>query len=274
MGGNKSMGFHELQAMFRDNRLHSMMGLVTEVEVLENGSVARCKVKILPEEREIIARVGYSYAGFGIPEVKDLVCILNVRSDEDDALIVARYSSKEDKIPKPAREGHVVIKPLGPDKKSYIDGKKILLGLGETDPDEPLVLGKVFKQYEKDLLTKIADLEDKLASQANQLNQMATTLSVMNTQLIAYNTALAAHTHNGVAAGSGTSGPSPNFATAVTAQNILRTADVTTHSGYATAFGQTQTDILANKADIEALKADPIESDAILSDLSFTKKSP
>ncbi len=275
MGSNKAMGFHELQALFRDPRLHSSMGLVTEVEVLENGSVARCKVKILPEEREIIARVSFSYAGFGIPEVKDLVAVLNIRGDEDDALIIARYSSKEDAIPKDAREGHLVLKPLGPQKKAYLVGEKILLGGGEgTDPDEPLVLGKVFKDFMKDLLDEMSELRQTVADQANTLNQMATTQSTMNTQLIALEGVLASHVHPGVLPGPSSTAPSPALAAAAAVDIAFRTADVATHAGYASSFGTYQSDTLQNKTDIAALKTSPIEDGMILSDLTFTQKEP
>lgn len=149
-----------LREVLSDNRMHLSLALVEKVETLDDGSLARCQVKTLPAELELVATVTWDACSAGggtftLPDVKDLVLVAFTSPDE--AFVVRRLSSKEDKVPAPVKDGHTVIKAK--------DGKKVLVGKsGDSEPDEPMVLGNVAKSCLNDVFTKLDTLLTKLIS--------------------------------------------------------------------------------------------------------------
>jgi uncharacterized protein involved in type VI secretion and phage assembly len=150
----------DLEAMrevFKDQRTHIAVGKISGTDISSDRSVMRVKVVIFPESREIIARMTWEQVGpesgiFGFPIVGDLVLVGFAEGDDDQAFVLKRLTSKEDKIPVQAMDGSTVLKSLAGKSAHVLSDTSILLGRGGDDPDEPLVLGNVFKEaYSEDL---------------------------------------------------------------------------------------------------------------------------
>lgn len=133
------------------------------------------------------------------------------------------------------------------DGNVMVQGMKVLIGNFDGDPDEPLLLGNVVKQLFSDILQEMADLR-------MQNSIMATTLAAQATTLAAHN-----HPVPGITPGpsSTTSGP-PSTAGA--------------HAADAATFAQDSVDYATKQANVEALKASPVEDEEILSEVAFTEK--
>jgi hypothetical protein len=147
-----------LRELLSDNAIHIAIGKITGLELASDRSVLRVKVAMLPENREVVARMTWEQVGpesgiFGFPVVGDLVLLAIAEADINQIFVIKRMTSKEDKIPLQAVDGSTVIRALAGKKTHVISDEAILLGRGgETDPDEPLVLGNVFAEaYSSDL---------------------------------------------------------------------------------------------------------------------------
>ena len=157
-----------LRKIMSDRRVWVGVGTVSEKETTKDKSVMRARVKLLPDDHQIIARVTWDAVGpdagnFGPLSVDDLVLVVYVDGSEDDAYIIRRLSSRSDTLPQQAIDNHTISKSL--------DGKKAILwgdlaanivsparvNIGKTDANvtEPLVLGLVLKSFLSDFFDLI-----------------------------------------------------------------------------------------------------------------------
>lgn len=142
-----------LRSIFKDVRQHIAVGVITQLGLSQSATTLRAQVKLLPEEREIVAQVGFSAVGastgfIDFPEINDLVLVAFAhdpsveRPDHDDAYVIARFPSSEEPIPAFAQSGSSVVYSH-PGKKMYVGSNtKVGIGRPNVEPAEPLVLGQ------------------------------------------------------------------------------------------------------------------------------------
>lgn len=208
----------EIREMMKDNSLHVAIAKIKALNIAGDGSVLNVEAEILPDEREIVARMTWECVGpesgfFCFPAVEDLVLVA-FTENEDQAFVIRRMTSKADKIPETAKDSSMVMKALAGKRVWITSDNKILLSKGDTEPTENLVLGQVFKTFMADYITEIKTLIE----------------------------AMKVETHLGAL---------PGFPTGVPIN---------------AATYETQ------KLAIDALKTGKIDSEDILSDISFTEK--
>jgi hypothetical protein len=150
-------GFNDLKEILKDHSLHIYVGEIMQLFLAEDRSYLKVKVKVYPEERPIIATMSWENVGtnsgdFEFPAIGDLVLIANSEGDDDQAYIIRRLTSKVDTIPEQAANGHKVHQARNGNKYWNISDTRINLSRGQTEPDENLVLGQIFKKFASDLL--------------------------------------------------------------------------------------------------------------------------
>lgn len=150
-----------LRHIFKDDRLHIALSVVKKVSMAADKSVLRVLISILPEQREIVARMTWSAVGesagfFSFPNVGDLVLTAMAEGDESSAFVISRLTSKTDKIPATAVTGDMVAKALAGKKLWLTSDTRINLSKGDTEPTENLVLGQVFKTMMSTLLQALS----------------------------------------------------------------------------------------------------------------------
>lgn len=171
------MDLEALRAVLADRRVTIAKALVDEVEVSADLSKARALVRVLPDENEAVAEIGWSATGpsaghFALPVAGDLVLVA-MDSNDSELYVIARLTSDEDKIPLAAKLGHHVIRTLsGKNLELSAAGAAYLLGNGNVyigkgefpgiDPDQPVVLGTVLQSYLTDLHAKLDSIIDTL----------------------------------------------------------------------------------------------------------------
>lgn len=153
----KPIGFEDLKHIFQDDRLHLAIGLIKQMHVADDRSALKCKVLILPDNLNMICTMTWDAVGpeagiFQFPSVDDLVIVGYLDGHENDAFVLKRCTTKEEKIPLQAVGNHLCLKSL-PGKKSYlVSDTGVRLARGDAEPTERLVLGDVFKTaYSTDL---------------------------------------------------------------------------------------------------------------------------
>ncbi len=160
----------EFKNLLKDDRVYISIGKILKLYLAEDRSFLKCLCEIITEgdDRQIIARMTWDSVGpeagdYQFPSVGDVVLICYVEGDDDMAVIIKRFSSIEDKIPKNAEAGDRVIKSL-PEKNLWLTGqKKIILSKTDAQSSENLVLGQVFKKFQIDLLDKLIECMKTLA---------------------------------------------------------------------------------------------------------------
>lgn len=155
-----------LRAILQDNKTWISQGVILALETASDKSVLRAKVRLLPTDHVIIARVTHSATGpdsgdFSFPVVNDMVIVAMSEGSEDYPWIISRCSSKEDFIPEKAIQGHMVRKALA-GKKNYIQSDTAIHLTKTADGTEPLVLGLVMQQAYLAALLRLTTLLDKL----------------------------------------------------------------------------------------------------------------
>ena len=165
-------GLEELKAVFTDDRTHIAIGAILSLEIAVDKSVARANVEIFPERREIIARMAWDSVGpnsgfFTLPNVGDLVLIAFADGDDDQAFVIKRLTSKEDKMPANVITGDSVLKALAGKKAWITSDSKINLSKGDSAPTENAVLGQVFKTYASELLGIFKDVLTELKTETH-----------------------------------------------------------------------------------------------------------
>lgn len=158
---NKPIDLESLRAALRDSRLWVALGVLKRVELASDRSVCRVLVDILPEEREIVARMTWEDVGpdsgwVALPSAGDLVLLAMAEGDEEQAFVIKRLSSKEDKIPLQAVDGATAIVTKAGKKLWLTSDTRINLSNGTEQPTQNLVLGQVFKDLMVSLLDAIA----------------------------------------------------------------------------------------------------------------------
>lgn len=153
-------GLEDLKEIFKDKRLWVGLGQVEKLYLAEDRSYLKVRLKVFPEERPIIATMTWENVGpdsgdFEFPLPGDLVLFANADGDDDQAYVIKRLSSREDKIPATAASGDKVHKARAGNKYWNVSDTKILLARGEEMPSENLVLGQIFKKFAQDLLTSL-----------------------------------------------------------------------------------------------------------------------
>ena len=158
----------ELRNIFADQRSWIELGKVLKVEKSEDQSVIRCLVEQFPEGDQIVCRMSWSgvgpEAGFYHPiSVGDMVLMALEDGSRDNAYIISRLSSKDDKIPAQAMEDDTIAKALPGKKAHLVSDTRVNIGLGNPDaePEEPLVLGNALvtalETYISDRIIEILD---------------------------------------------------------------------------------------------------------------------
>jgi hypothetical protein len=153
-------GFSDLKSILKDNSLHVYVGEIRQLFIAQDKSYLKVKVKVYPEERNIIAmmtweNVGTDSGDFEFPAIGDIVLVANAEGDDDQAYVIRRLTSKIDTIPDQAVNGHKVHQARKGNKYWNISDTRINLSRGQTEPTENLVLGQVFKQFASDLLNEL-----------------------------------------------------------------------------------------------------------------------
>lgn len=151
-----------LREVLRDDRLHIGIGAIRRLILSEDRSYLKVIVSVFPEEREIVAtmtweNVGPNSGDFEFPLAGDLILFAQADGDDDNAFVIKRLTSTEDKIPESAVGGDKVHKARSGNKYWNISDTRINLSKSDTEPTENLVLGQVFKQFASDLLDILKD---------------------------------------------------------------------------------------------------------------------
>lgn len=140
----------ELKEVFRDNRLIMSLGIVKQLEVAKDRSVLRVKVLLLPDNITIVARLSWDAVGpeagvFQFPSINDLVIVAYVDGDENQAYVIRRCTSKEDKLPLQVDGNHLVLRSLSGKKAYLVSNTEIQLNRGGADATEKAVMGTTFQ---------------------------------------------------------------------------------------------------------------------------------
>lgn len=163
------MDLELLREIFKDQRLHIAIGKITQLGLSDDRSCLRVQVSILPEEREIVAMMSWEAVGadagfFMFPEINDLVIIGQAEGDHEQAFVLKRLTSREEKIPLQATNGHLVARSRA-GTNAYLQSDT-LAAIGKPDgpADQPMVLGNVLKTALGNLYDALTNLITKLDS--------------------------------------------------------------------------------------------------------------
>lgn len=164
-----------LRSIFKDDRLHIAVGQIISLHMASDRSVLRVKVKLYPDEHELIARMAWESVGpnagfFQLPSPGDMVLIGQAEGEVDQAFVLRRLTSKEDTIPAEAANGDLVARSLAGKKARLISDMAVWLSKPGSTPTENVVLGQVFKQLMIDLLDKIQELTEAVGTHTHMGN--------------------------------------------------------------------------------------------------------
>ncbi len=158
---SRDIDIEAMRSVLMDDRLHIMVALVKRVAVSSDRAICRVVCSVLPENRLIIATMSWDVVGadaglFMLPEVDDLVLVGQAEGDKDQAYILRRLTSRDEKIPLNAVGGDFVLKARAGKKVWITSPSRINLSKTDTEPTENLVLGQVLKTLLSSLLNDIA----------------------------------------------------------------------------------------------------------------------
>lgn len=165
----RNLDLEALKMIFKDQRVHLAIATIKKVSVASDRSFVKCLVEILPEKREVVARMTWPSTGpeagfYDLPEKNDLVLVGFADGNNDYAFIITRMTSTVDKIPLRSVGGDLVVKSKA-GKKAWFTGRlKAFITQGDTVPTENLVLGQQLKTLLIDLLAKVSELSTKCDS--------------------------------------------------------------------------------------------------------------
>lgn len=221
-----------MKEIFKDKRSHVCIAKIKRLSVTSDRSYLKCLVSIFPDQREVVARMGWAMTGpdAGIvefPEVDDLVLVAFADGENDYCFVISRLSSSTDKLPLRAVDGHLVLKSKSGKKAWLTSDSKILLSEGDAEPTENLVLGQQLKTLLIDMLAKLTELSGKVEELSNEV---------------------ATHNHAG---------------------NLGYPTSAPNQSG---SFVALAADFNGIGVDFDDLSASPVQDEVILSDLAFTEK--
>lgn len=146
----KAVGLEQLREMLSDDKVHLEVGTITSLELEDDRSQLFCGVLVLAWGLELNARMSWDAVGpeagvFQFPAVNDLVIVAFMDGNEDEAFVVRRLTSKEDKIPLAAVDGNLVLRALTGRKNFVVSDTEINLVRGDNPGNEKLVLGDTFQ---------------------------------------------------------------------------------------------------------------------------------
>lgn len=179
-----------LRSIFDDKKTHITVGRIMKLEMAPDRSVLRAQCKVLTQDRDVIAKVawpsiGPSTGSIQFPEVGDIVLLAFADGDDEQAFVTLKLSNKTDLIPPQAGSGHLVNKAL-PGKKVYIiSDTAILLGKGDSEPTEPMVLGNVMKAFMTEVISRLDEMLDKLIAGPIAISNMPGSLAPTAPGLVA-----------------------------------------------------------------------------------------
>lgn len=164
-----SLDLEMLRDMFKDNREHIAIGLIKQLAPADDRSMLQVMVAIFPDGREIVARMTWEMTGpesgcIEFPAVNDLVMVAFAEGEAEQAFVIRRLTSKEDKLPLRAIDGHMVLKSKSGKQIWITSNNKILLSTGDTLPTENLVLGQELKTLLSAILTQLSSLSLKIST--------------------------------------------------------------------------------------------------------------
>jgi len=156
----KPLDLEALRAVFADPAVHIALGTISQLSLADDRSGLKALVSLFPNQREMVCRMTWEAVGpesgiFAFPEAGDLVLVAFAEGDANQAFVIRRLTSREEKIPERATEGDTVVKARS-GKRSWLTGDELRLSRGDDLPTEPLVLGNVLKELLGDLLQAIA----------------------------------------------------------------------------------------------------------------------
>lgn len=149
-----SIEIEELRSLFKDNSDYLSVGVVQSVVPTVERSLVRVKVKLLPDEDLIVARMTWAATGpdagfFALPESGDLVLVAfdATFGDRQQAFVIARLTSREDTIPlRAALNQDWVLQAVSGKKLNLGSDTGVYIDRGGLVPaSEPLVLGNILK---------------------------------------------------------------------------------------------------------------------------------
>jgi hypothetical protein len=111
--------------------------------------------------------VGPSAGLVVFPAVGDLVLVAYADGEFDQAFVIRRLSSAEDKLPQQAIAGDTVAVALAGKKVWVSSNTRINLSKSATQPTENLVLGQQLKTLLSAMLGELADLAQQVADLAD-----------------------------------------------------------------------------------------------------------
>jgi len=168
-------GLQELIDVFKDDRSHLAIGQILSLHLADDNSFLKVKVSVMPEQREMIATMTWDSVGpesgsFTFPVAGDLVLVAFAEGDDDLAFILKRLTSKEDKIPLNAIDGHSVLKTIAGKKIWQTSDTRINLSKTDEEPTENFILGQVWKSFMLELLQIQIDTLQTLSKETHTGN--------------------------------------------------------------------------------------------------------
>lgn len=153
----------ELKQLLNDRSLHFEVGVITQIEVSPTMKTMRAMVELQPDGHPIVCKMTWPAIDdesgvIMFPVTKDMVLVGIAGGDEESAWIIARGSSIEEKLPQDAMDGSLVLKARKGKPTRVLSDTKVLIQKAKfgaapnADATEPLVLGTVLANFEKDLI--------------------------------------------------------------------------------------------------------------------------
>lgn len=157
----RSIDLEVMREIFKDQRRHIAVGKIVQLGAAPDRSCLRLQVQLfdptLEANQEIVALMSWDDAGpdcgsIRFPEVDDMVLVAFIDGDPNQAYVIKRLTSKEEKLPLKAMDGHTVLAALS-GKNAYVSGAQVHVTKSGVEGTENLVLGQVFKTFAAQLLT-------------------------------------------------------------------------------------------------------------------------
>lgn len=163
----------DLRELFKDKRIYFHICKVKKLGVASDRSILRVQVEVMDDltevSREIIAvmtwdAVGTDSGEYEFPSTDDMVLVAQTEGSPDTAYVIKRLSSKTDRIPQKATEGHKVSKARAGKKYYIASDTGIHICKSDNDGTEPLVLGNTLKTALGNIIDKVNLIIDKIVA--------------------------------------------------------------------------------------------------------------
>ena len=156
-----SSQLEELRQMLAPDKDSISFGEIKALHLARDRTVLNVNVSILPEEREIVARMTWDAVGkdagiFHFPKIGDFVLVAFPDNDVDSAVVIRRLTNLDDTIPPNATSGDLVVKSREGENLWLTGQKRVNITKGDAAPDENLVLGKQLKALMQQLLQTLS----------------------------------------------------------------------------------------------------------------------